>query len=729
MAPGSTSGPTPDLDAPEVDTCVQSLPHGVPDPPRPLPGSRGGLPSSRGSARPYSTRSGLSQAYAESETAFTTGIAVDLESLQARVEEDALCAEARFLDSHAVMHDIYDIKGSLPQMTELLRAPGTARGLQGSQSTLAAQAMEPGVDGPAMDSSTTEGNAQQRMALALERARLQAEADDTPGAQLAWAEAEEAAGIPAYRQACAERSIHPSTVVIAALLRSQRDLRFSGAHLGPLGMECVCSAMQSAFLKEVESLDLARAWISPVGLVHLASTLLGIDKECLADPGYTPDSENKASHELKALDLSYNGLGTGRQIVLSDPSLLPMVSREAEDYAVSERKRVEGVLDKLRRGEPLEEEDPEEAKKAGKKKEGPVDPYQNVVRATALLGYAKNNPRPFNPPPKISAEEAKKRERGNTQEELPPDPTLADDVPLYEKLQRLNLRSVDLAANSLKILAAGCPGLTTLILRGNDIDDAFATDLVRSLAQHESLLLLDLSQNAIGDTGAVCIAAEIPQFVSLRELRLGDNQISYKGAAAIAAGLCKASAKGGMTLESLSMSGNRIGDWGGAFLMANVTPGGFASPTLAQEFNKALLEIVSTVAPVPAAFKQLKGLKPCETFCELSLERCGLGTLSAVQACKLLPSAQSIQMLELEGNSLGGGLGFYGVLRALVARRDSLKEAGVMHRFTATLQNVDLAAEVPQDNGGAGDAMSWEEVWRTVRGMAGDYVEELVIRE
>lgn len=590
-------------------------------------------------SRAQSGRTSYSQYYADSESAFTGTIDVDLGALHQRLEgQDAAAEDDCFLDPEATLLRMYQLPAHEPSHAAAHRGAREA-------------------DGASLE-----------------------DIDDL-------------AGVAFYRHACARRDMHPSAVVVACLRRNQARVSFNGVHLGPFGAECVSEAIRHALTKSVEQLSFRRSGIASSGLLFVVAALLALATDDVLSPGTRIAEDDRAhSSDLRGLDLSGNRLADSRQLVMDAAGILPLVANDAVAYAASESARVQALLARKRSGtfDPADyAEDP--------------DPYAAAVRATAILDLGQNNPRPFYPPKKLSEEEVKKAKmRGGQGADGPEaDPSFAADLGLHQKLRDMHLAPASVGVSCVNILMAGCHILSSLDLSGNGLDDAFVAGIVRSLADHKALTVLSLADNRITDAGAFAIASTLWASGTLLSLDLSGNQVSERGAALLGVSLCKESAKGSLSLEALNVSGNRIGDLGGAFLLGCLTEQGWASLSVLKAGDRLVRDGLAVVSANTTGAWKLAGLKSVQRFRAIEAARCGLQTLSCLQLCKLLTTSRTIGTLDVSGNVLENGFGLYSILRALVTRMNDMGSSGALQSFAITNRHIDaqMIASMADDAG------------------------------
>jgi Ran GTPase-activating protein (RanGAP) involved in mRNA processing and transport len=155
--------------------------------------------------------------------------------------------------------------------------------------------------------------------------------------------------------------------------------------------------------------------------------------------------------------------------------------------------------------------------------------------------------------------------------------------------------------------------LINLSLCGAGISDSHITTMFEGLSKCTQLTDLDLSRNHIGDDGARCIANLLHAKYCLNILNLKANGITSQGCFFLSQAIGTNS-----TLEHLDLSSNSIGDHGVSDL------------TRALCFNSTLRQ--------------------------LAVSCCGMTNGSLPHLAILFGENESLRVIDISGNSLGGGL-------------------------------------------------------------------------
>lgn len=636
-----------------------------------------------------SAKSGVTQFFNESESAFTTGISFDITAVKGAEVED-------FLYSATAMNELYGMDNSyLPK---------------------------------AMDNEAA------RLAAYTYEDHMSAEVID------------DICGIHLYKQACLQRDVHPSAIVIAAIRRNPVHLDLSNIYLGPIGAQCLAVAIHGQLSKSIETLSLKNCKIGPSGLCSIVQSLLDLPDECMTNVHYTipEDEEIDHRHSLTVLNLEGNGLTTPFELLADGTGLPPLVTSDQLAYSSSEynrikelqRKEEERCREKIDLSTKVMSEQERKAKEAALQKEKNakknevVDPYLEMIRATALYNFGSSEPRPFVPPKKLTEEEIKKmKAAGQDVTEVPPDPTFFDKVQFHHKISNMHIITASQLVNIVKHMLNGLSLLTHLNLSSNGLDDLFLKNISKPLCAHGSLSELVIASNRITENGLQALITEIPNSINLERIDISFNQFGSIGACILAYGLCKIMARTSLRLSSICLNGNKIGDEAGAFVLGCFM-GGCVISEIMKYGTDAAKDFMGTLPAPISPIWRAGPIKHVSGITSLELADCGLGVFSCLQICKTLISGSvKIKNLDLSKNVLNNGPGFYSIAKALVYRKQSCPgEDCHIEKFSIS-NKVVLMDEVRKfvETGEGDEVVEFSQLAEELASMNGDYIGDLTI--
>lgn len=636
-----------------------------------------------------SAKSGITQFFNESESMFTTGISFDIAAVKGTEAMD-------FLNPSVAINELYGVdNGYVPK---------------------------------SMDNEIT------RLTAYAYEDHMSAEVID------------DICGIHLYKQACLQRDVHPSAIVIAAIRRNPVHLNLENIYLGPLGAQCLAAAIHGQLSKSMETLSLKNCKIGPNGLCSIIQSLLDLPDECMTDINYAipEDEEADHRHSLTALNLEGNGLAAPSELLADGTGLPPLVTPDQLTYSSSEynrikelqRKEGERCREKIDLSIKVMTEQERKAKEAALQKEKNakkneiVDPYLEMIRATALYNFGSSEPRPFVPPKKLTEEEVKKmKAAGQDVSEVPPDPTFFDKVQFHRKLSTLHIITASQLVNVIKHMLNGLSLLTHLDLSSNGLNDSFFKGASKYLCAHASLAELIVANNQITETGLQALITELPNSINLERIDMSSNQFGSIGACILAYGLCKVMARTSLRLCSLCLNGNKIGDEAGAFVLGCFM-GGCVIPEIMKYGTDVAKDFMGTLPAPISPIWRAGPIKHVSGIVTLELADCGLGISSCLQLCKILISGTvKIKNLDLSKNALNNGPGFYSIVKALVQRKKSCSgEDCHIEKFSISNKLVQMD-EVRQfiDTGEEDEVVEFSQLAGELAAMNGDYIGALTI--
>ncbi|TNJ27294.1 hypothetical protein GMRT_12350 [Giardia muris] len=539
------------------------------------------------------------------------------------------------------------------------------------------------------------------------------------------------AGIAAYRSACLSHDLHPSAIVIAAIRRNPIDVSLRMIRLGPVGAECFAATLSTPFKTKLQSLDLTGCGIGPSGLCSLTKGLTNIPQDWIRDPTFEPPEDLRAehTHTLSRLDLTRNSLLDIEELLTTSSGLPPFTTNEQLVFANTEFERIkalemaaeEKVREKLDlSGKITSDTGKDEAKNA--KEEENVDPYAELIRATALYSFGSSAPRPFFPPKKLTEEDIKKmKAAGKDPMDIPPDPTFESQLEFHQKLANFNVTTSLQSSVIFGHLLRGLPYLVDLTLAHNELTDNFLVRTASVICTHPALTNLSLAGNRFTDQGLVALLSSMDKSCIVH-LDMSGNNLGSTSACLLGYALSKHAGRGSLRLTSLDLSDNKIGDEAGAFLIGALT-GGMGLPDIMAYGMTAVTSFVGTLpSPIPPLWR-VSPIKPVDILESLTLARCDLQVTACLQLCRTLTKSAVIRRLDISSNFLGHGLGFYSITRALVQRKEALGSNGNITLFRITNRHVDMEAirtTIP-------DAQPFEQIAEQLGEMVGNYLEVLEV--
>ncbi|CAO3572889.1 unnamed protein product [Mortierella alpina] len=275
-------------------------------------------------------------------------------------------------------------------------------------------------------------------------------------------------------------------------------------------------------------------------------------------------------------------------------------------------------------------------------------------------------------------------------------------------LQRSNLVAADTDFSNLKHLVISgfkvdgfmdkfymvrAPGLTTLELPDNSIDDNGAQMLAEELQTNSTLVTLDLASNNISSHGAQALAKVLTTNTTLTTLALQGNRIGYSGMVALAPL---------RETISLCLYGNSIKEYG--FQKLSDALNGIFSGTsmdlsesyIGDDGTQALAEVLQANKTLITVDLKLNGiaesgaqalavaLKTNETLTTLNLGGNSIGDDGAKALAVALKTNETLTTMELGGNSIGD---------------DGTKALAVALKTNETLTTLDLGGNSIGDDG------------------------------
>lgn len=636
-----------------------------------------------------SAKSGITQFFNESESAFTTGISFDIAAVKGVEAED-------FFNPTIAINELYGIDNSYLPKT--------------------------------MDSKIT------RLEAYTYEDHMSAEVID------------DICGIHFYKQACLQRDMHPSAIVIAAIRRNPVHLDLSNIYLGPIGAQCLAAAIHGQLSRSIETLSLKNCKIGPSGLCSILQSFLNLPDECMTNLNYVipEDEEADHRHSLTVLNLEGNGLAAPSELLLDETGLPPLVTSDQLAYSSSEynrikelqRKEEERCREKIDLSTKVLTEQERKAKEAAlqkeknAKKDDVADQYSEIIRATALYNFGSNEPRPFMPPKKLSEEDIKKlKAAGQDVTKIPPDPTFFDKVQFHRKISNMHIITASRLVNMIKHMLNGLTLLTNLDLSANGLDDSFLKHTSKYICAHGSLSELVIANNRITESGIQALITEIPNSINLERIDLSFNHFGSIGACILAYGLCKIMARTSLRLSSISLSGNKLGDEAGAFVLGCFM-GGHVIPDIVKYGTDVAKDFMGTLSAPISPIWRAGPIKHISGITSLELANCGLGIYSCLQVCKALISNDvKIKRLDLSKNVLNNGPGFYSIVKALVHRKQSCPgEDCHIDKFSisnkvVSMDEVRKFLEIDEEN----DTAEFSQLACELSALNGNYIGELTI--
>lgn len=637
----------------------------------------------------HSAKSGITQFFNESESAFTTGISFDIAAVKGTEAAD-------FLDPSVAIPELYGMDANYMPKT-----------------------------------------------MSNEIAQLTSYAyEDHMSAEII----DDVCGIHLYKQACFQRDVHPSAIVIAAIRRNPVHVDLTNIYLGPLGAQCFAAAIHGQLSKSMETLSLKNCKIGPSGLCSIVQGLLNLPDECIIDMHYILPENEEADHRysLTVLNLEGNGLATPAELLADGTGLPPLVTSDQLAYSSSEYNRIKELQrkeegrgrEKLDLSAKVMTEQERKAKEAvlqkekNAKKNEVIDPYLEMIRATALYNFGSSEPRPFAPPKKLTEEELKKmKAAGRDVTEVPPDPTFLDKVQFHRKLSSLHIVPASQLVNVIKHMLNGLSLLTHLDLSSNELDDSFLQSASKYLCAHGSLSELSIANNRITANGLQALITELPNSINLEKIDMSLNQFGSIGACVLAYGLCKVMARTSLRLSSLCLNCNKIGDEAGAFVLGCFM-GGCVLPEITKYGTDVARDFMGTLPAPISPIWRAGPIKHVSGISSLELADCGLGLFSCLQLCKILTSSSiRIKSLDISKNNLNDGMGFYSIIKALTQRRKSCPgEDCHIDKFSISnkvvlMDEVRRFSDVEKED----EVVEFSQLAEEIASMNGGYIRELTI--